>query len=99
MICQSQPMELSEPDFRSVADMSYVYDGVGSHQTDDDFRAKFETIIAQKESDINERLIQETGKSMNWPSNLNMSFTTHASYCPETYSTKCETLSKNSYCF
>ena len=87
-------MELSEPkEIESVSNISYVYDGVGSHQTDHDFRAKFETIIAQKESDINERLIQETGKSMNWPSNLEMSFTTHASYCPETYSTKCETLS------
>ena len=94
MICQSQPMELSEPDFRSVADMSYVYDGVGSHQTDDDFRAKFETIIAQKESDINERLIRETGKSMNWPSNLNMGFTNQARYCLKPEPIKSNTISE-----
>ena len=95
MICQFQPMELSEPkEFESVSNMSYVYDGVGGRQTDDDFRAKFETIIAQKESDINERLIRETGKSMNWPSNLNMGFANQARYCVKPEPTKSNTISE-----
>ena len=95
MICQCEPMELSEPkEIESVADMSYVYDGVTSRQTDHDFRAKFETIIAQKESDINERLIRDTGKSMNWPSNLNMSFANQARYCVKPEPTKSNTISE-----
>ena len=94
MICQYQPMELSEPNTESISNMSYVYGDISKEQGDPYWREKFETIIAQKESDVNARLIKETGKSMDWPSNVNMSFTTHAaSYCPETYSTKCETLS------
>lgn len=93
MICQCEPMELTEPDIESVSNMSYVYDGVESQQCDPNWRAKFETIIAQKESDINARLIQETGKSMNWSSNLEMSFSGHSSYYPETYSTKTASLS------
>ena len=96
MICQCEPMELSEPVFESVADMSYVFGDIGAQQIADDWRGKFETIIAQKESDINERLIQDTGKSMNWPSNLNMPFLIHASYCPDpdTYLTKCTSLAE-----
>lgn len=95
MICQFQPMELSEPkEFESVSNMSYVYDGVAIHQTDPDFRAKFETIIAQKESDINERLIRDTGKSMNWPSNLNMGFANQARYCVKPEPTKSNTISE-----
>jgi hypothetical protein len=88
-------MELSEPkEFESVSNMSYVYDGVAIHQTDPDFRAKFETIIAQKESDINERLIRDTGKSMNWPSNLNMGFANQARYCVKPEPTKSNTISE-----
>ena len=94
MICQCEPMELSEPEFKSVADMSYVYDGVGGRQTDHDFRARFETIIAQKESDINERLIRETGKSMNWSSNLEMGFTNQARYCLKPEPTKSNTITE-----
>ena len=95
MICQFQPMELSEPkEFESVSNMSYVYDGVAIHQTDPDFRAKFETIIAQKESDINERLIRDTGKSMNWPSNLNMGFANQARYCVKPEPTKSNTITE-----
>ena len=95
MICQFQPMELSEPkEFESVSNMSYVYDGVAIHQTDPDFRARFETIIAQKESDINERLIRDTGKSMNWPSNLNMGFANQARYCVKPEPTKSNTISE-----
>jgi hypothetical protein len=86
-------MELTEPNTDSVSNMSYVYDGIESQQRDPNWRAKFETIIAQKESDINARLIQETGKSMNWSSNLEMSFSGHSSYYPETYSTKTASLS------
>ena len=95
MICQFQPMELSEPkEIESVSNMSYIYDGVAIHQTDPDFRAKFETIIAQKESDINERLIRDTGKSMNWPSNLNMGFANQARYCVKPEPTKSNTISE-----
>jgi hypothetical protein len=70
-----------------------MYGDISKEQRDPDWRAKFETIIAQKESDVNERLIQETGKSMNWSSNLEMSFIEHACYCPETYLTKSGSLS------
>ena len=94
MICQCEPMELSEPEFKSVADMSYVYDGVGGRQTDLEWKAKFEAIIAQKESDVNARLIQETGKSMNWSSNLNMGFTQQASYWVKPEPTKANTITE-----
>lgn len=88
------PMELSEPNnIETVSNMSYMYGDISKEQRDPDWRAKFETIIAQKESDVNARLIQETGKSMNWSSNLEMSFIEHACYCPETYLTKTASLS------
>jgi hypothetical protein len=87
-------MELTEPNIESISNMSYVYDGVASIHTDPNFRAKFETIIAQKESDINERLILETGKSMNWPSNLEMGFTNQARYCVKPEPTKSNTISE-----
>jgi hypothetical protein len=94
MFCQYQPMELSEPKIESVSNMQYVYGDISKEQGDPDWRAKFETIIAQKESEVNARLIQETGKSMDWSSNLEMSFTTHASYYPDTtYSTNAASLS------
>jgi len=87
-------MELSEPVIESVSNMSYVYDCAGGRQTDLDWRAKFEAIIAQKESDINERLILKTGKSMNWPSNLEMGFTQQASYWVKHEPTNSNTISE-----
>jgi len=93
MICQCEPMDLTEPNTESLSNMSYMYGDVAKEQGDPYWREKFETIIAQKESDVNARVIQETGKSMNWPSNLGMSFTTHGSYYPDTYLTKCASLS------
>jgi len=93
MICQCEPMELFEPNTESVTKMSYMYGDISKEQGDPYWREKFETIIAQKESDVNARLIQETGKSMNWPSNLDMAFIIHESYYPNTYLTKCASLS------
>ena len=93
MICQSQPMELSEPEIESVSNMQYVFGDVASDQRSLEWEAKFEALIAQKESDVNERLIRETGKSMNWPSNLYMGFTQQASYWVKAELTKSNTIS------
>lgn len=94
MICQSQPMELTEPDTESVTKLSYMYmyGDIAKEQGDPYWRQKFETIIAQKESDVNARLIQDTGKSMDWSSNLDMAFIIHESYYPNIYSTKAASL-------
>jgi len=92
MICQCEPMELTEPDTESVTKMSYMYGDIAKDQGDPYWREKFETIIAQKESDVNARLIQETGKSMDWSSNLDMTFITHESYYPNIYLTKTASL-------
>ena len=93
MICQCEPMELSEPKIESVLNMQYVYGDISKEQCSPDWRAKFETLIAQKESDINARLIKETGKSMNWLSNLEMGFCNQESYNLNDYSTESNTLS------
>jgi len=93
MSCQFQPMELSEPEIESVTDMSFVFGDVASEQRALEWKAKFEALIAQKESDINERLIRETGKSMNWSSNLDMGFTQQASYSVKPELTKSNTIS------
>jgi hypothetical protein len=85
-------MELSEPNTESISNMSYMYGDVAKEQGDPYWREKFETIIAQKESDVNARLIQETGKSMNWSSNLDMAFIIHESYYPNIYLTKAASL-------
>jgi len=85
-------MELTEPNTESVTKMSYMYGDVAKEQGDPYWREKFETIIAQKESDVNARLIQETGKSMNWTSNLDMAFIIHESYYPNIYLTKAASL-------
>jgi hypothetical protein len=92
MICQFQPMELTEPDTESVTKMSYMYGDIAKEQGDPYWREKFETIIAQKESDVNARLIQDTGKSMDWSSNLDMAFIIHESYYPNIYLTKAASL-------
>ncbi len=92
MICQCEPMELTEPNTESVTKMSYMYGDVAKEQGDPYWRQKFETIIAQKESDVNARLIQETGKSMDWSSNLDMAFIIHESYYPNIYLTKAASL-------
>jgi hypothetical protein len=85
-------MELTEPNTESVTKMSYMYGDVAKEQGDPYWRQKFETIIAQKESDVNARLIQETGKSMDWSSNLDMAFIIHESYYPNIYLTKAASL-------
>ena len=95
MIWQCEPMELSEPkEIETVSEMSYMYDAVYELQCTPEWRAKFETIIAQKESDVNERLIRDTGKSMDWPSNLEMGFTKQARYCVKPEPTKSNTISE-----
>jgi hypothetical protein len=86
-------MELTEPNSDSISNMSYVYGDISKEQGDMDWKAKFEALIAQKESDINERLIRETGKSMNWSSNLEMGFTQQASYWVKPELTKSNTIS------
>lgn len=92
MINQTHNMELSEPEFESVSNMSYAFGTIWDEQRALEFKAKFEALIAQKESDMNERLIRETGKSMNWPSNLDMGFTQQASYCVKPEPTKSNTI-------
>jgi hypothetical protein len=94
MINQSQHMELSEPEFESVSNMSYAFGTIWDEQRAIEFEAKFEALIAEKESDVNARLICETGKSMNWPSNLEMGFTQQASYCVKPKPTKSNTISE-----